>query len=111
MVDSAGERRTISRRTVRPPTPESKTPIGRGSAIADSGPPGRGGDPAGVEDLPRDAHHVLGDGGVRAGEDERHTLVVRLDDEDAVGHDTMLGYPTERNVSAMATVLWMVVES
>src|SRR6478735_1825574 len=96
MVDSAGERRTISRRTVRPPTPESKTPIGRGSAIADSGPPGRGGDPAGVEDLARDAHHILRDRSIRAGEDERHTLVVALDDEHAIRHDAMLGNAPER---------------
>ena len=40
-MDSPGRRRTISRRTVRPPTPESKTPIGRASATA-SAPAGDG---------------------------------------------------------------------
>src|SRR6185369_3775189 len=97
MVDSSGFRRRISRRTVRPPTPESKTPIGRGSVTAPSA-PRRDGDAQAVdrEEVARDAPHVLADLGRRVREDERHALVVRLDDEDPVRDDAVLRHPAYR---------------
>src|SRR4029453_3323074 len=66
-VDSAGVRRRISRSTVRPPTPESKTPIGRGSGIGGLGPPGGRRDAARVHELGREARDVLADPRFRAG--------------------------------------------
>ena len=47
-------------------------------------------DAAGVDELAGDAHDVLADRRVRVGQHERDALVVRLDDEHAVGHDAML---------------------
>src|SRR4051794_39680852 len=87
----------ISRRTVSPPTPESNTPRGRASDIR-SGSAGHERRVASAEDLQRDAQDVHADLRLRAGQDERHALVVRLRDETAVGHDAVLGDAAERTL-------------
>src|SRR4029079_4594109 len=89
-VGSRGVRRMISRKTVSPPTPESKTPIGRGSDTGPLAAPGTDRDSRGADQLRRDTHQVLRDRRRGVGQDERHTLVVRPDDELAVGHDLVL---------------------
>src|SRR5687768_12314635 len=98
-VDSAGMRRTTSRRTVRPPTPESKKPIARLSLmlsrllwrVAASRP---GCDclslcprcPHIAHQPLRDAPHVVADERVRPQLDERFAAVVRLGDKQSVAH-------------------------
>src|ERR687896_1681568 len=92
MVDSSGRRRRISERTVRPPTPESKTPIGRGSAcrstVSRSVPGERwgallelGGKRGG------DAPDPLADRRVGTRGDERDALVVGEENQPPVGDD------------------------
>src|SRR5262245_45796375 len=69
VVDSCGSRRTISWRTGRPPTPESKTPIGRGSDTGDRLAASGGHRHAScAEQLPREPDDVLADRGVGVGE-------------------------------------------
>src|SRR6186997_1366181 len=96
MVDSWGVRRRISWRTVRPPTPESKTPIGRGSDTGVLATAGHRRHPRAVEDLAGDPDDVLADRRARVGQDERHALVVRADDELAARHDLVLRDPPKR---------------
>src|ERR1044071_1435600 len=114
MVDSPGVRRRISRRTVRPPTPESKTPIGRESVtgegyrhVGDRAPVwivgslarSREGRPARgrcrAQQGPGDLDDVLADAGVRLGGHERRALVARRADDLALGADLELRLAAE----------------
>src|SRR5687768_9765995 len=108
MVDSPGVRRRISRRTVRPPTPESKTPMGlesvtradapprpaaqtrplpRGRELGPptAGPPARSGD-----ELARDVDDVQADAGIGLGDHERRALVAGRAHDRAVRADLVL---------------------
>src|SRR6188508_301653 len=85
----------ISRRTVSPPTPESKTPIGRGSDTDSLLTPGADRHARRAHQLGGDAADVPAHGGIRVGQHERHALVVRAHDQLAVGDDAVFGHPTE----------------
>src|SRR5690349_12403882 len=106
MVDSSGLRRRISRRTVSPPTPESKTPIGRESVTDAATRSARGGErrsasrsgrrrgnaEEGTRHLDRVAAHV------RAGLRDHvwRALVAGGPDDLALGTDPVFGLATER---------------
>src|ERR1035437_6881456 len=93
MVDSAGSRRRISRRTVRPPTPESNTPIGRGSDTPSVS--HRSGNRASHDDLGAPLH-VPADGGIRTGYDKWHAFVVGLDHQTSIRDDFEVRPATQR---------------
>src|SRR5450756_2382323 len=89
MVDSNGDRDRISRKTVRPPTPESNTPMGRGSDTASVS--HRSVDWGATKKRQRHPSYVAADGRVRARDDERHAFVVRLDYKAPVGYNLKVG--------------------
>src|SRR5664280_635377 len=89
MVASNGDRRRISRKTLRPPTPESKTPIGRGSDTASVS--HRGVDRGATKKRQRHPSYIAAHGRVWARDDERHAFVVGLDDKAPVGHNLKVG--------------------
>src|SRR6478672_11903633 len=105
MVDSSGLRRRISRRTVRPPTPESKTPMGRGSDTESAAGSARGGEgraaPGGcgrrgdAEQRSRDLDRVAAHVRARFGGHVWRALVARRPDDLALRADAVLGLATE----------------
>src|SRR5664279_5839126 len=94
MVDSKGDRRRISRRTVRPPTPESKTPMGLGSDTASAS--HRSVDRGAADKRLGNASDVPTDRRVRARNDKGHAFVVGLDDQPAVGDNLKVGPSAQR---------------
>src|SRR5450756_1051845 len=93
MVASNGDRRRISRKTVRPPTPESNTPMGRGSDTASVS--HRSVDRGAAKKRQRHPPYVAAHGRIRARDDKRHAFVVRLDYQAPVGYNLKVGPPAE----------------
>src|SRR6185369_6868880 len=106
MVDSSGLRRRISRRTVSPPTPESKTPIGRESVTDAATRSARGGERRSAsraggrcgdaEECTRHLDGVAAHVGARLGDDVRRALVAGGADDLALGSDAVFGLAAER---------------
>src|SRR3989304_4723590 len=90
---AAGERRRTPRRPASPPTPESNTPIGRGSDIRPSARAGRDRRLPGSDQRRDNAVDVLADAGLRVGEDERDALVVGRNYDGPIRPDMVFGYP------------------